>query len=407
MKRQIFILFLLTSYLTSSGQKALTTTIPCTMEMANKVKGRWISQPDLVFEHNAAQRPEMVKRLDMIQKIVSELYPEPIGVDAVWHRTLRNGFFGSRVKEDVTRDGVRTRHEVNGIPVTAYYYLVGFFRFFCNDGKENEIIGGWPGETNTTVRVYVNSFDFYASGTVDDPMNIDGRPIRMRGPVTKNLKGGYELLHADENSSTRSVLIHRKGIRPYIPVTRKQYLEHSIQHLGQMLDKFINDQKAIPVRSLAEQEAEKKKKLEKFEKDFGKDPKRLKSAVDYYLSGYQTEQQQRDERVKVLEKNKEDILNHYRYELEQTTKDGLLEAPAIVRVFHSPDARLPIFYTESEGGHMLVTENPAYIKKDLPKYVPQFMILHWSWTSNPPETNLGKLVEENFPIEKLQAMIDQ
>ena len=60
----------------------------------------------------------------------------------------------------------------------------------------------------------------------------------------------------------------------------------------------------LPVRSLEEQEKEKNAKLAKFEKDFGKDPKRLKSAVDYYLSGYKTEQQIRDEQVQNAKKNK-------------------------------------------------------------------------------------------------------
>jgi len=56
---------------------------------------------------------------------------------------------------------------------------------------------------------------------------------------------------------------------------------------------------------------------------------------------------------------------------------------------------------------MLVTENPAYIKKDLPKYVPQFIVFSWSWSSNPPEKKIGEIVEASFPIEKLQAMIDK
>ena len=216
------------------------------------------------------------------------------------------------------------------------------------------------------------------------------------------------MAYGDENSiGEGSVLIHREGMLPYIPVTRKQYLDHSLKHLEEILDEQIKLFKSTPVRSLEVQEAEKKKKLEKFQNDFGKDSKRLKSAVDYYLSGYQTEQQQRDERVNKAIKNKEGILKHYRDELEKTTKEGLLDSAAIIKVFHSPDAQLPVFFKESEGGNMLVTENPKYLNKNLPKYVPQFMVLHWSAAFPPPHSKIGAAMLANFPIEKLQAMIDK
>jgi len=58
---------------------------------------------------------------------------------------------------------------------------------------------------------------------------------------------------------------------------------------------------------------------------------------------------------------------------------------------------------------MLVTENPAYFKKNLPKYIPQLMIYScWDCRCGPDQSlNPYKLYEENFPIEKLQAMIDK
>jgi hypothetical protein len=37
-----------------------------------------------------------------------------------------------------------------------------------------------------------------------------------------------------------------------------------------------------------------------------------------------------------------------------------------------------VFTTEKENGVTLVTENPDYFRKDLPKYVPQFFVLHWT-----------------------------
>jgi hypothetical protein len=58
---------------------------------------------------------------------------------------------------------------------------------------------------------------------------------------------------------------------------------------------------------------------------------------------------------------------------------------------------------------MLVTENPAYFRKDLPKYIPQLFVLSfdkYNWSFIPKKEPIT-LLEENFPIEKLQAMIDK
>ena len=133
------------------------------------------------------------------------------------------------------------------------------------------------------------------------------------------------------------VLIHRKGILPYIPVTRKQYLERCISFHTKLWDGIIKGTENLPVRSLEEQEKEKNAKLAKFEKDFGKDPKRLKSTVDYYLSGYKTDQQIRDEEVQKAKKNKEKELKKFTDELEKTTQQGLLDSPAMIRVMYDSD----------------------------------------------------------------------
>ena len=68
----------------------------------------------------------------------------------------------------------------------------------------------------------------------------------------------------------------------------------------------------------------------------------------------------------------------------------------------------PVFQSEAEGGCMLVTENPNYFRKELPKYIPQFFVIELN-TSDPGHLNMNfkTIIEENFPIEKLKAMIDK
>ena len=66
---------------------------------------------------------------------------------------------------------------------------------------------------------------------------------------------------------------------------------------------------------------EKKEKLKKFEKDFANDPKKLKANVDYYLSGYETEQDRRDE------------LNFTNYKLRTYYSNILSSSFILVRLF--------------------------------------------------------------------------
>ena len=228
--------------------------------------------------------------------------------------------------------------------------------------------------------------------------------MMMSSMITEKWKG-YEMF-GEVRANGRSILIHRKETTPYIPVTRKQYLERCISHTTQLYDKMIQSAMQIPVRSAEEQEAEKKAQLAKFEKEFGKNPNQLKSAVDYYLSGYKTDQQLRDEDVANIKKNRETDLKKFTDELKKTTKEGLLNSAAVIRVLYYPE---PVFEDDPKQGYMLITENPDYIRKDLPGYTPQFIVFNWKWSPGfwPVHKGYEKVFLQDFPIEKLQAIIDK
>jgi hypothetical protein len=85
----------------------------------------------------------------------------------------------------------------------------------------------------------------------------------------------------------------------------------------------------------------------------------------------------------------------------------MLDSAAIVRILDNMYTDVPIFTSGAEDGSLLVTENPAYIRKDLPKDVPQFMVLYWSWSNDTNSKYFRQMLESNFPIEKLQSMIDK
>ena len=261
------------------------------------------------------------------------------------------------------------------------------------------------------ITVTVNNFGAFLSGGLrDNDVLIDGQVIKLKQTVQGSWKG-YDLMWEGgpgrELHSHRSVLIHRKGELPYIPVTRKQYLDRALIYVNKFYDKMIKSFDLVPVRSLEEQEALKKKTIEGYEKTYAGDPKKSKSAVDYYLMSYQTDQQRVDDQKNIIVKNKNAVLKQYQDALEKSTADHLLDSPAIVPAPFGPTAGGPVFSTEEEGGTMLVTENAGYIRKDLAKDVPQFIVIHWSWGDSKPDKNLRKLFEEKFEVEKLQAMIDK
>jgi hypothetical protein len=395
MKKQIIILSLFIIPLSSWGQQTSTTTTPCTNEMAHKANGNWFKMPDLTSMNS----PEAFKRLEAIHNLLFTFYSEPVGVDAAWRRNIGLTYFGAKREHFNIDEG--TAPYISLPHFVKYYYECGFFDYRCIDGKVTQ---GYPGETNAWVKVIANDLTSFIGGDLDCDMNLGGFPVKMRKVLKEKWKG-YDLYTSEVGSSDHSVLIHRLGMLPYIPVTRKQYLDHSIKHLTEMYEKIIESFETIPVRTLEEQEKEKNAKLEKFKKDFGSDPKKLKSNVDYYLSGYQTDQQRRDERIAKTAKDKTDIVKRFQDELETTTKEGLLDSPACIVVLHPPDLFTPIFVAEDKGS-MLVIDNPDYIRKDLPKHIPQFFVLTWSGMSSGVRGEVGKIIKEKFPIEKLQSMID-
>ena len=157
-------------------------------------------------------------------------------------------------------------------------------------------------------------------------------------------------------------------------------------------------------RLVPEQEKEKAARLAKYEKDLGNDPKRLKAAIDYYLASYQTDQQRRQDQVSKAHTNKLSELKRFSDELEKTTREGLLDSAAVIRVKYYSQ---PIFETDSQKGHMLVIENPEYIRKDLPVYVPQILVVYWRYNNWAPQEEIDKIIERDFPFEKLEGMIDR
>jgi len=218
--------------------------------------------------------------------------------------------------------------------------------------------------------------EIYAAG---DEWRIDGRPIKRKLFAAGQWKG-YDMMssvggyYADP-ASDHFVLISRDGMLPYIPVTRKQYLNRAIPYVTRYYDELT---------------------------------KKLVEGNDAMPSQFRAPKDEIDKQTALYAKLKNDAVTKLQHALEETTIKGLLDAPAVVRIDPLLMNEGPVFQTEAEGGCMLATENPNYFRKELPKYVPQFFVIHLM-EGDPQHSNMNfkRIIEENFPVEKLKAMIDK
>ena len=379
MKKQLTILllfFFISTFAWSQG-KYIKTTTPCNNELLKKTPGRWMPIDRFIWDKiSKLEEQEILKLLETIQKMAFAVYPAPMAFDAVQGFALHKKDFASQLKLEKTAYRIN-RTDIYGFPTIFYEYFVKFCHYFC--GRDSyEIIRGAGCETGTNLVATVNTLGpLFKPLLLDDVsaeiMRIDGRPVQVM-PYLQGKWQGYDFYNLQGVDNPKLVLLHRAGQLPYIPVTRKQYLDRCIEALQINLNKDI-----IP-----------------FEKREG--------------LALLMKKEEWDTQIKKQEKFRNDILKYYRDELDATTRAGLLDAPVILASgFMNLLISEPVFSKNPVGGQMLITENPTYFKKDLPKYIPQIIICLMRYEEGwlGPEVNPYRLYEQDFPIEKLQAMIDK
>ncbi|HEY6063163.1 MAG TPA: hypothetical protein VIV35_06115 [Chitinophagaceae bacterium] len=372
MKPGIIILLFLSVHASAQNAKfpKLKISVPCNQEFLDKYKGKWLIPDKTLFNSpNNNYSQGAMKRITDIHELVKQIYPEPVGSDAYWSGSYTKSDFGYTIKY-VTQDDRTHKEYVNRFQVEGWKYSMQLFAWFCTENAK-EISNGFPDAGGgNAITVDANRLTVLTGEFMDDDgWTIDGRPIKRKMPVIGKWKG-YDVMatnggnYADQNN-TWFILIAKQGMLPYIPVTRKQYLDRAIAYATKFYDKIISSNEQIPEK--AEREENKNRNLNA----------------------------------------KNSALKKFQDELEKTRKDGLLDAPAVVGIDVLLMNEGPIFLPESEGGILLTTENPNYFRRDLPAYVPQLFVLSWSWGTKKWEADFRKAIEEKFPIENLQAMIDK
>jgi len=398
MKKKLFFFFLISIHLQSYCQKPSFVSVPCTDSFLLSIKGKYHFEGNSINTSvldSKTHSPEIIKRGNAIHKAVMEALPQPPGMEANW-KTMSGQYRFAHDSEYAK--GIHTYH---------FRYSCLYFDYYCWKKSATVTELHVDGETGNWIVVDVNGGNpGLGGGEMIDSMVLNGQPVYRMRPVVKKWRD-YEILH-DANGGDSYLLIHRNGVLPYIPVTRKQYFDYRIPYIDKMYDRLlIGALGTIVVRSPEEQETTKKKWLDKIDKDYANNPTKREAARKNYLDSYRPDEFYREQAKEKFLKGKAAMMKRYKDELEKTSREGLLDAPAIISGIIDAEGEIPLFTTEPERGGMLVTENPNYFRKDLPKYVPQLIWLHWNWHDTPAGRNMEKLIEEIIPVEKLQAMIDK
>jgi hypothetical protein len=342
-------------------------------------KGSWKKENDANMRADKNQS-RINSRVDAVSKLFQTAYPEPKGIQAEWYRTMEGN--------PLVKNG----------PVT-YQFNSLYLAWYCNSYLHKSMLGS---ETSTWSFVYINSFGWLITDQYDKAI------IKVQGVqawwLPKKI-GEWKGLPLYEPSGSpkrgKAVLITRNNQLPYKPVTRLQFLQAMKEKIEADKKSQLDFENKRTVRSDAEEETAKQQGLEGALKNVP--PNRIEQRKADYLKHYKTAQQRKDDDILQTENYYNSMLMPLADELSKES-DTELQQPAIVdnnaNIFHG-------FTTDEKGGRMMVVINTDYFKMNLPGYVPQLIVLYWSWDKNTPCLNFKKQLEENFPVDQLKAMIDK
>jgi hypothetical protein len=190
------------------------------------------------------------------------------------------------------------------------------------------------------------------------------------------------------------------GKLPFIPVSRKEYLMEAKAELTAMVKSIEAGWKLkVPVRPVAEQEAERKGVVDQLKKMYsGTD---LDIRVRIYLNSYKTDEQFQKENIaretagfKATIRQMDSLTAHL----------GVvgLGKPAVVSAA-AADFR---GFEDGQTNYMLIRMNAAYFNNGMTEEKPQLFLVTWHYdVANASTAELDRQLTERFDGQKLQGML--
>jgi len=304
----------------------------------------------------AEMKAEIYKRLDGIQHIIQSAYSQPKGSEVRWKRNIMG-------------------HPLGRSNCATYSLGVMMFENYC-DVADHKI--KYEDETDNLLDVYVNFPNGYF--VFDTSMKVGHMYVAEMYPRVGKIKDVDLFQTSLVRGNSRFIIVSRHGQLPYIPLTRRQYL-------NTLKTKFQNEKKWMIERSFssAKNDADKLRAEQYWKSQY--DPK-INRIDDYLLN----------------------------------TIDEDLNQLAFVKDMQD----FKKFYTEQEGGRMPVIVNKDYFNETLDPFAPQFLLMRWEWNDGegppggllkpkPPDMNIccriskyyKESIEKNLDIDALRQMLDK
>jgi hypothetical protein len=342
-------------------------------------KGTWkkhedaVIFPDKTFPKN--QYAQLNSRIDKIMPLMKEAFPDLSGFEPRWYRVI---------------DG--TSYIPDG-PV-PYEFSSLYFTYYCNDNIKKILLGD---ETGNWIYVYFNHLAWFCYKEVDDwNINDDGKMIRVyRVPPKVGTWKGMTLYAPHTNEFDRAVVVAHDGKLPWHSLTQKQYLTGLKNKLQTEFQKTMD--------GYDDYEENVKKNIAENSKSTSPQAPKIKQALESQLSNFQSSKEGHKSQTKKFYGEKLKYIDDY---LDSASAEALQQV-AIIDPKYGAFEFIGTFGDENNGGTRLIAVGSKYFKMDLPRYVPQFIVLYWQWTQDPVSLRFREQFEENFPLEKLKAMIDK
>jgi hypothetical protein len=357
----------------------IRSSIPCGgVDSIMSTKGEWKKSEDAVIFPDKtfprSQFNELNSRIDKIFPLFKEVLPDPRGLEARWYRVIDG--------DSYLQDG----------PV-PYEFSSLYLTYFCNSNTKKIQAGD---ETGTWVYVYINQLGWLCNKVDDWNINDDGKMIAVYSLPPKAGKWNEATLYAPvTHNHAHAIVIGHDGKLPWHSLTQKQYLTGLRNKWQTDLQKQMN--------SYDENEEKMKKDIDKISNSTSPQAPKIKQQLEQQLKDFQAKK----EEYKISSRKFYDEEIKYIDDYLRSTSEETLEQSAIIDPKYNALKFRGTFGDENNGGTKLVAVGAKYFHNDLPRYVPQFMVLYWRWTEEPVSLRFKEQFEENFPLEKLKAMIDK
>lgn len=368
-KRIFFFVSIWLSFFSAYAQKQ------CNEDSIMNIIGKWKKDPDANIQH-VKNVPLMKKRVEAISKMFQEAYPKPTGTSAEWYMNMS------------------AQPMVDAGP-QAYSYNSLHHYWYCNENVNKLML---TGETGIWGHVWANEAGRFIWAQNDVfKVKVEGNDIFLLPKPAGQWKGYPLYEDMSENFGERLIILMHNNKLPWKAITQDQYLnalKADWQH--QKKKSAEGNEEVIAQLKTTIKEWQNNKDIKPSDKE------KIISELQKGLEEYKSNQKLQIEKTDKYWNDKIAIIDEY---VKQNT--SVLKQHAFINFQKYGKDDFDGTFSDEKEGKMLVTFDAAYFNKTLPDYIPQLMVLCWRWEKNTPGIFYKKQIEENFPIEKLKAMIDK